>query len=207
MHSVNFFFLTHSYTLARKREHTDTHTHTHAVTHNLNRQQTETWGGGFKTPARNKKHGRSIVLEKEMSWGLIWRSPERVSVGDEGAGVSLLGAVTTIIFVATKVLSQQSHFPNKHRTKLWLSRQTFCRNKHTIVATKDMFCRDERVFVAAKVCLSRQNYVCCHIFATHICRDKIMFVTTNTYLCRDKNGTCGSSHQWHLSFHVSKHGA
>ena len=123
-------------------------------------------------------------------------SQERVSVGEEGAGVSLPGAVTTIIFVATKVLSQQSHFPDKHRTKVWLSRQTFCRNKHTIVATKDMFCRDERVFVATKVCLSRQNYVCYHIFATHICRDKIMFVATNAYLCRDKNGTCGSFCQW-----------
>ena len=40
-----------------------------------------------KTTAWNGKHGRAIVLEKEMSWGLIWRSPERVSVGEEGDGL------------------------------------------------------------------------------------------------------------------------
>ena len=43
-------------------------------------------------------------------------------------GVSLPGAETTIIFVATKV----GHF---------------CRGKRTFVAIKDVFCRDKYVFV------------------------------------------------------------
>ena len=39
-------------------------------------------------------------------------------------------------------------------------------------------CRDKHVFVATKICLSRQKYACC---------DKSVR--------RDKNDTCGSSHQ------------
>ena len=36
--------------------------------------------------AWNRKHCRSIVLEKEMCSGLIWRSLERVSVGEDWKG-------------------------------------------------------------------------------------------------------------------------
>ena len=35
------------------------------------------------------KHGKSIDLEKEMSTGLILRSPDRVSIREEGRGRSL----------------------------------------------------------------------------------------------------------------------
>ena len=38
-------------------------------------------------------------------------------------------------------------------TNLILSRQKFCRNKHTFVATKDLFCRD-KAFVATKIVLA-----------------------------------------------------
>ena len=41
------------------------------------------------TAARNGKHDRSIVLEKEMSWGLISKSPKRVSVREEGEGMGI----------------------------------------------------------------------------------------------------------------------
>ena len=49
-----------------------------------------------------------------------------------------------------------------------LSSQTFCRGKHTFVATKDVFCRDKRVccdkniFVATKMILvaARANDKC-----------------------------------------------
>jgi len=34
-----------------------------------------------------------------------------------------------------------------------LLRQTFCSDKHTFVATKDVFCRDKHVFVATKMIL------------------------------------------------------
>jgi len=39
--------------------------------------------------ARNRKHGRSTILEKEMFLD-FWLSPERVSVGEEGEGHSML---------------------------------------------------------------------------------------------------------------------
>ena len=53
--------------------HTHTHEYTHYTKHNLNGQQT--WGRGrHQTPAQNRKHGRSTVLEEEiMPWGLIWK--------------------------------------------------------------------------------------------------------------------------------------
>ena len=35
-------------------------------------------------------------------------------------------------------------------TKDVLVRQKFCRDKHAFVATKDVFCRDKHVFVATK---------------------------------------------------------
>ena len=57
------------------------------------------------------------------------------------------------IFVATKLLSCQIFVA----TNTCLSRQMFCRDKHTFVATKDVFCRNKSkfMFVATKV-LSRQ---------------------------------------------------
>ena len=65
------------------------------------------------------------------------------------------------------LLSQQKYAcrdeTNFVGTNMCLSRQNFCLDKHTFVATKDVFCRDKHVFVATKVCLSRQ---------TSFCRDK-----------------------------------
>ena len=58
-------------------------------------------------------------------------------------------------------------------TKICLSQQSFCRNKHTFVATKDMFCHDKHMFVTTNTCLSQQ-----------------------THVRRDNNHTCGSSYQW-----------
>ena len=45
-----------------------------------------------KTAAWNEKHGRSIVLGKEMSSGLIWRSPERVLSERKGKVIPCQGA-------------------------------------------------------------------------------------------------------------------
>ena len=52
--------------------------------------------------------------------------------------LSLAGAATSIIFVATKLIFCRD------KTHL-LSRQKFCLGKHTFVATKDLFCRDKHV--------------------------------------------------------------
>ena len=68
-----------------------------------------------------------------------------------------------------------------------LSRQNFCLDNHTSVATKDVFYRDKHVFVATK-----HNFVATNIFrdssfvATNIFfRDKL-FVTTTILLSRQK---------------------
>ena len=62
----------------------------------------------------------------------------------------------------TRLLSRQNYaYCDKTfvATKLWLSRQnisrdkrqTICRDKHAVVATKDEFCRDQHVFAATKI--------------------------------------------------------
>ena len=107
--------------------------------------------------------------------------------------VSLAGAATSIIFVTTKVLSQQTCVMTKHvfccdksmlvattknvMTKWCLLQQNFCHNKYLLRQTcvcHNKFCHDKHVFVATKVCLSWQTFCC----------DKIMLVATN--ICHDK---------------------
>ena len=83
-------------------------------------------------------------------------------------------------FVATKLLS--------------LSRQKFCRHKHTLsrqktcfVATKDVFRRDKSKLVETKV-LSRQIRVCRDKLSRQkLCRGKHTFVATKNVFCHDKN--------------------
>ena len=114
--------------------------------------------------------------------------------------LSLAGAATSIIFVATKF---------------------FWGLDNVFVATKQVFCRDKSMVVATKLLskqnifsLSRQNmsFVAIKLWKYHFCPDKSfvatnmclsrqMFVGTNvilsrqTRVCRDKNYTCGSSRQ------------
>ena len=54
----------------------------------------------------------------------------------------------------------------------FLSRHTFCRDKHVFVTTNMCLSRQSVSFVTTKVCLSRQNF----------CRDKVMFVVTKLCL-------------------------
>ena len=63
--------------------------------------------------------------------------------------VSLARAATGIVFVATTVLSRQTRVCHDK----YLSPQTFRRDKHNFVATKDVFCRDKYVFVATEMIL------------------------------------------------------
>ena len=113
--------------------------------------------------------------------------------------LSLAGVTTSIIFVATKVLSQQT---------------SVCHEKHMLVVTKHIFCRNKSMFITTKV-LSQQAYFvttndvfCCNksmlVTTTKNCCNKIMFVATNiccdkrhillqqTHVCHDKKDTCGS---------------
>ena len=69
--------------------------------------------------------------------------------------LSLAGAATSIIFVATKFLRLSQQNTSSVATKV-LSRQNYvCRDKHTFVATKDVFCCDNHVFVARQ-----KGYLC-----------------------------------------------
>ena len=56
-----------------------------------------------------------------------------------GRDISLAGAVTSIIFVATKYACRDKY--------------NFCRDKLTFIAAKDVFCRDKHMFVATKMIL------------------------------------------------------
>ena len=85
-----------------------------------------------------------------------------------GHGLSLAGTATSIIFVATKVLSRQIFVA----TNITLLRQKFYRYKHTFVATKHVFCRDKSMHV--------------NLFTKRLSRQKTCFFVTNTCLSRDK---------------------
>ena len=104
------------------------------------------------------------------------------------AYVSVSGAATSIIFVATKVLSRQS--TSFIATKLGLSRQNvlsrrtfvatkqrFCLDKHTFVATKDVVCRGKHVFVATKVCHDK-SFIVTNICCDKVCLDQKYFAAT-----------------------------
>ena len=72
--------------------------------------------------------------------------------------VSLAGVATSIIFVATNILSQQCLC----RSKSFVMPAIRCdKHKLTFVTTKHIFCHDKHNFVTAKV-LSQQAYFCCN---------------------------------------------
>ena len=50
--------------------------------------------GRKKIAPMRGKTGKCIVLEKDMSWGLIWRSPDRGSVGEKGRSFHVEGPKT-----------------------------------------------------------------------------------------------------------------
>ena len=86
--------------------------------------------------------------------------------------LSLAGAATSIIFVATKHVFCRDKI-RFVATKLFFHDKTFVRTNICFVATKN-----KHTFVATNTSLSRQ--AC-------LCRSK--------HICRDKNDTCGSSRQ------------
>ena len=85
-------------------------------------------------------------------------------------------------FVTTNIiLSQQAYF---YHDKL-LSRQTHvCCNK--------ISCRHKSMFVMTSICCNKHTFVAVSIL---LLQQKMCFVATK-HVCRDKNNTCGSSHQW-----------
>ena len=101
------------------------------------------------------------------------RAHLRTVLKQGGTVLLLAGAVTSIIFVATK------HVFCRHKSMFAATKATnnLCRKKNRclsgqayFVETKEVFCPD-KCFVATNTCLSRQN------------------------ICRDKNNSGGSSRQ------------
>ena len=86
-----------------------------------------------------------------------------------------------------------------------LSRQTFCLDKHTFVATKDLFCRDKHVcalspdktlvttklFVVTNVLSAQKYFVATIFFATKLLRRRRL-------LSRQKTNTCLSRRFFYL---------
>ena len=128
-----------------------------------------------------------------------------------GSPVWLAGAATSIIFVATKVLSWQTHLCHD-KTHLLSQWKYTCRNK-TFVATKlclsqqkllswqAYFCRDKwhfyhnkHTFVMTKVSLLQQNRACCNksesFVATKVLSQQKclswQFLLWQAYFCHDK---------------------
>ena len=87
--------------------------------------------------------------------------------------------VTTRVYLLWQNFCHDKSFVVTNIILLW---QKFCCNKHIFVMTKDVFCHDKHMFIVTNMCLSRQKF----------CGPMKKF-------CRDKNYTCGSSCQWHIS--------
>ena len=100
--------------------------------------------------------------------------------------------VTNIIFVVTKVLSQQAYF-------FLASKHIFCHEKSMLVAIK---------LLSQQTCLLRQKYfVMTNIILLWqtFCCSKHAFVTTKDMFCRNKHDACGTSRQWYWTFNVRCH--
>ena len=94
------------------------------------------------------------------------RQTRRQKHAGERGGITLAGAATSIILVATNTLSRQNM--SFVATKVCLSQQNFCHDKY--LSRQTQLCRDKS-FVPTSILLSQQNF------------------------CRDKNDTCGNSRQ------------
>ena len=115
--------------------------------------------------------------------------------------ISLAGAATCIIFVATKVLSQKT--PVCHDKRVFvMTKHIFCQDKNMLVTT-NMFVVINMCLLWQHVCRNKHNSVTMNIILSqqaYFCHEKRRFVVTNTCVsrqnfCCNKNDTCGSSHQ------------
>ena len=104
-------------------------------------------------------------------WSVETRLPAWQDGWRFGGRLSLSGAATSIIFVATKFCRDKSML-------------YFCRDKIMFVTTKLL---SRQIFVAGNTCLSRQNtaFVVTKLRKYHFCRDK-----TNTCLSRQILAAC-----------------
>ena len=106
--------------------------------------------------------------------------------------VSLTGAATCIIFVATKVLLRQTRVC-RDKTRLFSRQKYAYRDKHIFVATtllsRQKICRDKLIFVATNTSFVATKI--CLVTNTCVSRQKY-FVTTNIILSRDERFVAAS---------------
>ena len=96
--------------------------------------------------------------------------------------VSLVGAATSIIFVARNICRDKHNFV---MTKVLLRRTYFCRNRHMFTTAKHIFCHEKSKTVATKVlsqCRNKTSHGKHNFVATNV------FVVTSILLLWQK--TC-----------------
>ena len=101
--------------------------------------------------------------------------------------------VTTNIEVISLLLSQQS--TSFVVTKVCLSWQNFCHNKHVFVVTN--ICHD-KTFVTTKIfCRNKHNFVTVKVLSqqAYFCHDQRHDLSWQNF-CHNKKNTFGSSHHW-----------
>ena len=150
------------------------------------------------SPRHRKALGIQSAMPSQLSMrkraeSLIW------TIIGGGAATRMIFVMTNTIFVATKhIFSRNKSMLAKTKLLLrqtGLSRQRFCHDKHTLVATErcvllwqTCVCRNKSELVMTKL-LSRQAY---------FCHDRTHLMSWQNFCC-NKNDSCGSSRQWYLT--------
>ena len=139
------------------------------------------WWAGYvtlKTKNKNKSHSVTYSGHPALT----------VRHGLSPYSVLLAGAATSIIFVTTKVLSQQTHVC-RDKTCLLTWQKYACHDK-TFVTTKLFCCCDKHNFVMTSILLSQQTRVVTKVcFLWHnFCHDTLVtkVLSRQAYFCRDK---------------------
>ena len=106
--------------------------------------------------------------------------------------LSLVAAATSIVFVVTKPLSQQTPLSWQtpvccDKTRLLSQQKRACHNKkHNCVSTN--ICRDKHVFVVAKrIFCCDKKYACCMFVMTNMCLSWQVFVMIQLCFCHEKH--------------------
>ena len=133
------------------------------------------------------------------------RSQQRLKLNQHLPGhLSLVGAATSIIFVATKLFCSDKHV-------LIMTKHVFCCHTSMLAVLKLLwqqtwFCHEQNWLLSRQTCVCRDK-TCLLLWQKYACQDKT-FVATSMLLSqrkmclswqkfsRDKNDTCGSPRQW-----------
>ena len=112
-------------------------------------------GTGVKFGGGGGGGGGSITLDSYSPKTMVTISRS------QGCILSLMGAATSVIFVTTNTSFVV--------TKISLSQQNFCHDKHIFVGTKLLL---QQIFVMTNIILSQQPYFCLLLQQKCSCHDK-----------------------------------